>query len=155
MPGDGVSPSVALGFCCSACDHDRFCMLSVGRYQCHACHHQTSLMAGTIFSGTKLPFTTWFLAIYLLTQSKNAMSALELKLQLGVFYNTDWCFSHKILHVMKERDDSRLLAASSGLMRPTGVGRDTAESGDGALPERPRSWRPSLTLRRVVPCAFD
>ena len=97
------------GFRCPVCDYDRFCLLSVGRYQCHACHHQTSLTAGTIFSGTKLPLTTWFLAIYLLTQSKNAMSALELKRQLGVSYNTAWCLSHKILHVMKERDDSRPL----------------------------------------------
>ena len=37
------------------------------------------------------------------------MSALELKRQLGVSYNTAWCLSHKILHVMKERDDSRPL----------------------------------------------
>ena len=97
------------GFRCPACDHDRFCLLTVGRYQCHACHHQTSLTAGTIFAGTELPLTTWFLAIYLLTQSKNAMSALELKRQVGVSYNTAWLLKHKILHVMKDLDDSRPL----------------------------------------------
>jgi hypothetical protein len=67
------------------------------------------LTSGTVFASTKLPLTTWFLAIYLLTQSKNAMSALELKRQLGVSYNTAWLLKHKILHVMKERDDSRPL----------------------------------------------
>ena len=37
----------------------------------------------------------------------------------------------------------------------TGVGRDTAESRDGALPERRRSWRPSPAPRTVVPCTFS
>ncbi len=38
--------------------------------QCYRCHRQTSATAGTIFSSTKLPLTVWFLAFYLLTQSK-------------------------------------------------------------------------------------
>jgi hypothetical protein len=36
-------------------------------------------MAGTLFSHSKLPLTTWFLAIYLITQDKNSISALEQK----------------------------------------------------------------------------
>ncbi|MEX3583381.1 MAG: IS1595 family transposase, partial [Burkholderia sp.] len=54
-----------------------------GRYQC-------SSIVGTIFEKAKLPLTTWFLAIYLVTQSKNAISGLELKRQLGVSYKTVW-----------------------------------------------------------------
>ena len=42
------------------------------------CHHQTSLIAGTLFEYTKLPLTRWFLAMYLLTQTKNGVLALEL-----------------------------------------------------------------------------
>ena len=97
------------GFRCPACEGDRFCVLFNGRYQCNNCRHQTSLTSGTLFAGTKLPLTVWFLGIYLLTQSKNAMSALELKRQLGVSYNTAWLLKHKILQVMKERDDDRPL----------------------------------------------
>ena len=37
------------------------------------------------------------------------MSALELKRQVGLSYNTAWLLKHKILHVMKDLDDSRPL----------------------------------------------
>jgi len=65
--------------------------------------------AGTIFAHTKLPLSTWFLAMYLLTQTKNGVSALELSRQLGVSYNTAWSMKHKLMQVMKERDDTRPL----------------------------------------------
>ncbi|NJM43208.1 MAG: IS1595 family transposase, partial [Brachymonas sp.] len=52
-----------------------------------------------------LPLTTWFLAMYLMTQSKNAVSALELKRQLGVNYKTAWLIKHKLLRVMELRDE--------------------------------------------------
>jgi hypothetical protein len=73
--------------------------------QCRHCHHQTSLTAGTIFEATKLPLTTWFLALFWLTQQKNGIAALELKRHLGVSYLTAWRVKHKLLQVMKERDD--------------------------------------------------
>ncbi len=37
---------------------------------------------------THLPLTSWFLAIYLLTQRKKDLSALPLSRELGVSYNT-------------------------------------------------------------------
>ena len=53
---------------------------------------------------------TWFLAIYLLTQSKTGLSALALKRQLGVSYNTAWSVKHKIMQAMEERDDQKPLS---------------------------------------------
>ena len=53
-------------------------------WQCAACRHQCSAISGTIFESTKLPLTRWFLAMHLLTQAKNNVSALELKRHLGV-----------------------------------------------------------------------
>jgi transposase-like protein len=43
------------------------------------------------------------------TQSKNGVSALELMRQLGITYNAAWRMKHKLMQVMKERDDSRPL----------------------------------------------
>src|ERR1700687_3773711 len=60
-------------FVCPECGHTGYCVLERGRYQCDRCRRQTSLTAGTLFAHTKLPLTTWFLAIYLLTQSKNGI----------------------------------------------------------------------------------
>ncbi len=57
-------------------------------FQCSACRTQTSLKAGTIAHKSKVPRTKWFLAIYLLTQSKNDISALGLSRQLGVAFPT-------------------------------------------------------------------
>ena len=73
-------------------------------YQCSACRTQTSLKAGTIFHKSKVPLTTWFLAIYLLTQSKNDISALELSRQLGVKYDTAWAIKHKLMAAMQDRN---------------------------------------------------
>lgn len=101
------------GFSCPACHGERHCVLfrHQGRkyFQCYRCHHQTSLTAGTIFQSTRLPLTTWFLAMHLLTQSKNNVSVLELKRHLGVNYRTAWLIKHKLMQVMCEREDKRVL----------------------------------------------
>ena len=98
------------GFVCPNCHSTRYCKLKCRKlYQCHTCRQQTSLTAGTIFAGTKLPLFKWFLAMHLLTQSKNGLSALALKRDIGVSYNTAWMMKQKIMQVMKERDDSKPL----------------------------------------------
>jgi hypothetical protein len=99
------------GFVCPQCGHaEGFAALRTRELmQCRHCHHQTSLTAGTVFAYTKLPLTVWFLAMYLLTQQKNAISALELKRHLGVSYPTAWKVKHKLLQVMLERDADRQL----------------------------------------------
>ena len=78
-------------------------------WQCASCRHQCSVISGTVFEGTKLPLTRWFLAMHLLTQAKNNVSALELKRHLGVCYRTAWLMKHKLLEVMRQREDSRQL----------------------------------------------
>jgi len=83
-------------------------------WQCSAWRHQCSLRAGTIFDNTKLPLATWFLALYLLTQSKTNLSALELMRHLGVCYRTGWRLKRKLMQVMTERKAARRLGAGAG-----------------------------------------
>ena len=91
------------GYICPHCGNTTGCEIQQRSvYQCHKCHHQTSLTAGTIFHGTKLPLRTWFLAIYLLTQRKKSTSALQLSRELGVKYDTAWRLKHKLMHAMLE-----------------------------------------------------
>jgi transposase-like protein len=98
------------GFQCPACGGRRHSLVKTrDLYQCSHCHHQASLTAGTLFEQTKLPLTTWFLAIYLVTQAKTGLSALALKRQIGVSYNTAWSVKQKIMQAMKERDDGKPL----------------------------------------------
>jgi transposase-like protein len=100
-----------LGFRCPHCGSGRHSVVKTRKlYQCTDCHHQTSLISGTIFEQTKLPLTIWFLAIHLITQAKTGISALALKRQVGVSYNTAWGMKHKIMQVMKKRDDGKPLS---------------------------------------------
>ncbi len=99
------------GFVCPECGETNYCELKRRKlYQCHKCHHQSSLSAGTIFHGTRLALKRWFLAIYLLTQRKKSISALELKRELGVNYNTAWLVKHKLMQVMYERQQHKRLS---------------------------------------------
>lgn len=98
------------GFVCPSCGGKEYCKLKRhSLYQCNSCHQQTSLTAGTILDNTKLPLTKWFLAIFLLTQVKNGISALELSRLIEVSYNTAWRMKHKLMQAMKESDDKRQL----------------------------------------------
>jgi hypothetical protein len=99
------------GFVCPHCGHaEGFVALHTrDLMQCRHCRRQTSLTAGTIFAYTKLPLTVRCLAMYLLTQQKNAISALALKRHLGVSYPTAWSIKHKLLQIMLERDADRQL----------------------------------------------
>lgn len=78
-------------------------------FQCTACRHQCSVISGTIFEATKLPLSRWFLAMHLLTQSKNNVAALELMRHLGGCYKTAWLMKHKLMEVMRVREDPRQL----------------------------------------------
>ncbi|MCK8787563.1 transposase [Roseomonas sp. NAR14] len=73
------------GFACPRCGGQRYAVCGPRKlFQCSACRHQTSVRAGTVFQASKLAATQWFLGLFLLTQSKNDIAALELMRQLGV-----------------------------------------------------------------------
>ena len=100
------------GYRCPNCarrTHSRFRREGQIYYQCRACRHQTTLLAGTMFEATKLPLRTWFLAIHLLTSTKTNMAALELKRHLGVSYRTAWRLKHKVMEAMTQREEPRQL----------------------------------------------
>ena len=100
------------GFRCPSCEtaeHSRFERQGRKYWQCTCCREQTSLTSGTVFEASKLPLTTWFLAMYLLTQTKTGMSALELHRHLGVSYRTAWLVKHKLMLVMFEQERDRRL----------------------------------------------
>lgn len=100
------------GFVCPRCRGEQattFIRRNQTYWQCSACHHQTSLRAGTVFAHTRLPLTTWFLALYLLTHTKTNLAALELMRHLGVCYRTAWRLKHKLMQAMRTREATRKL----------------------------------------------
>src|SRR5215210_6123090 len=93
------------GLTCPACGHKRFCQLKTCElFQCNRCKRQVRLTAGTVFQDTKLPLTTWFIAVYHLTQSKGGISSVELGRRLGVKQGTAWLMKHKLMRAMQARE---------------------------------------------------
>jgi Zn ribbon nucleic-acid-binding protein len=74
-------------------------------YQCVKCGYRQSLKAGTVMHSSKLSYQYWFVAMHLLTATKNSFSAAELQRQLGhKRYQPIWELSHKIRSMMGKRD---------------------------------------------------
>ena len=113
-------------------------------YQCNRCKHQVGLTAGTVFHWTKLPLTTWFLAIYHLTQSKGGMSSVELARRLGTRQPTAWLMKHKLMAAMETARRRQTPARWPGRDRRRLSGRAAlgAASAGGVPPARRRSWPP-------------
>jgi len=100
------------GFACPACACGHSSSFRrEGRlyFQCTACRRQCSVISGTIFEASKLGLSRWFLAMHLLSQAKNNVAALELMRHLGVCYKTAWLIKHKLMEVMRVREDARQL----------------------------------------------
>ena len=100
------------GFVCPRCgcaEHRRFHRGGQRMFACAGCRRQTSVIVGTILQGTKLRLTKWFLAIYLLTQTKTNLASLELMRHLHVSYNAAWRIKHKLMQLMANVESSRQL----------------------------------------------
>ena len=98
------------GVKCLRCDSDRVSRIPSRRlFQCNACEHQFSALVGTIFHDTHLPLPKWFLATYIMTESKKGVSANQLKRMLGIgSYKTAWYLCHRIRAAMAEAGAPKL-----------------------------------------------
>ena len=70
------------------------------QYDCNDCRYQFSVTVGTIMHDSHLPLRKWFIAIYLMCESKKGISALQLKRTIGVAYRTAWYLCHRIRTAM-------------------------------------------------------
>ncbi len=71
-------------------------------FDCDSCRYQFSVMSGTIFHDSHLPLPKWFIATFLLCESRKGMSANQMKRILGVSYKTAWYLCHRIRAAMKD-----------------------------------------------------
>jgi transposase-like protein len=93
------------GFKCPRCAQTEYSEIRNRQLlQCRRCRYQTSLIAGTILQGTKLPMRVWFRAMHLLAQGKKGLSNIELGRRLGISTNAAWRLQHKLMQAMLERD---------------------------------------------------
>lgn len=97
------------GFHCPLCGHNKAWKLKTGLLECAVCGHKASVIAGTIFEGTRKPLVLWFRVIWWVTSQKNGASALGLWRALGLgCYKTAWTWLHKLRRAMVRPGRDRL-----------------------------------------------
>lgn len=71
-------------------------------HRCKNCNYHSSIRSNTIMHYSKLSFRMWWLAMYIITQTKNSISAAELQRQLGhKYYRPVYTLLMKIRRVMQ------------------------------------------------------
>jgi transposase len=86
---------------CPRCRHTLYPISGTKAFTCQNGHH-VSPTAGTIFHKSKTPLTLWFYALFLMTKSKNGISAAELQRTIGVTNKTAWRMLHQIRWLMQQ-----------------------------------------------------
>jgi transposase-like protein len=91
------------GFRCRRCGGGEIGTMHHGRllWQCKSCCAQTSVTAGTVMHGTRMPLQRWFWAAYLVATHHPGISAVQLQRQLGISrHETAWMMLHKLRAAM-------------------------------------------------------
>lgn len=72
-------------------------------YKCSnsECGKKFTVKVGTIFENSKIPFRTWFAAIYLCTAHKKGISSVQLSVDLGITQKTAWFVLHRVREMLK------------------------------------------------------
>ena len=90
---------------CPHCGSTRVYRLANGtQFKCgnkKTCDRKFTVLVGTIYENTKIPLSTWFGAIYILTAHKKGISSYQLARDLGVTQKTAWFINHRIREMVK------------------------------------------------------
>jgi transposase-like protein len=126
------------GVTCPACKSDKISrIVARNQFDCDSCRYQFSATVGTIFHDTHLPLHKWFLATYLLCESKKGMSALQMQRMLKVAYRTSWYLCHRIRKAMQE-------------VEPRTKMDGTVEVDETFVGGKPRRWRQNPPKQVVI-----
>src|SRR5436190_9558494 len=96
------------GVTCPRCDSTTVAHVTTrNQFSCKAagCGYRFSVRAGTIFQDSKLTLTKWFLAIYIIGESKKGVSGHQLSRMLKVTTKTGRFLTHRIRAAMGRADD--------------------------------------------------
>ena len=73
-------------------------------FDCLDCRYVFSVTSGTAFHKTRVPLRQWFIAVYLMCESKKGISANQLKRMFGVTYKTAWYLNHRIRNAISQAE---------------------------------------------------
>ena len=79
------------------------------RYRCNGCNTTYSVTVKTVFDHTHLPLKKWFLAIFLVLNSRKSISARKLAKDLKVNKNTAWFLTNRIQSAVTQASEREFL----------------------------------------------
>ena len=91
------------GIVCPKCERKGASWLAKRRqHECNdrSCGYQFMVRAGTVLQDSKLPLWKWFMATFLMCESKKGISANQLRRMIGSTYRTSWFLSQRIREAM-------------------------------------------------------
>ncbi|MFH1582459.1 MAG: IS1595 family transposase [bacterium] len=90
---------------CPKCGKDTFYRVNNRKVYACSCGYQINPIANTIFHKSATKLTDWLFAIYLMSQSKNGVSAKEIQRHLGTTYKTAWRIGKLIRSLMSQENE--------------------------------------------------
>jgi transposase-like protein len=127
------------GVTCPRCASTKVAHIKTrNQFSCKAagCGYRFSVRAGTIFQDSKLSLTKWFLAVYIIGESKKGVSGHQLSRMLKITTKTGWFLTHRIRAAMTTAEDDR--GTLDGIV-------EVDETWHGGKP-RDRRKRPTKTI---------
>jgi len=87
---------------CPKCDEKSVSRIATRNlYECNSCRYQFSVRTGTVLQDSKLALWKWFMATFLMTESKKGISANQIRRMIGSTYRTSWFLTHRIREAMR------------------------------------------------------
>lgn len=76
------------------------------KYRCssRSCRKDFTVLTGTVFHGTKIPLSKWFMAIYITTNHKKGISSCQLARDISVTQPTAWFMLQRIFEMGKPKE---------------------------------------------------
>ncbi len=91
------------GVACLRCGSKSISRITTRKqYDCNTCRHRFSVTTGTIFNDSHLALPKWFIAVFLMCESKKGISACQLQRTMGVAKKTAWYLNHRIRKAMSD-----------------------------------------------------
>lgn len=79
-----------------------------GRFRCHHCRRNFSVLVGTIFENTKISLVKWFIAMYHISSHKKGISSHQLARDLSITQKSAWYILHKVRTLFGQSNDTAL-----------------------------------------------
>lgn len=92
------------GYSCVKCNNVNYCNGKVPfNRRCTKCAYEESVLQRTIFENNRIPINKAFYLVYLMYNSKGAISSHKLSEKLGIRQSTCWTYAAKVKKIMEER----------------------------------------------------